>query len=156
MTRISAAAATLLLLSTTGCVGAPPVASAPPSGPAMAAYFDCVRDGGVAISAHRAVSAPDQPENSIAAIEATGRAIPGAILELDAVLTRDGRLVLMHDETMDRTTTGHGRVGDLTLAQIKRTRLKASNGAVTQAAPPALAHRASASGSLRLIAAQRV
>ena len=75
MTRISAAAATLLLLSTTGCVGAPPMAPAPSSGPAMAAYFDCVRDGGVAISAHRAVSALDQPENSIAAIEATGRAI---------------------------------------------------------------------------------
>ena len=73
MTRISAAAATVLLLSTTGCVGAPPMASAPSSGPAMAAYFDCVRDGGVAISAHRAVSALDQPENSIAAIEATGR-----------------------------------------------------------------------------------
>ncbi|WP_295173740.1 glycerophosphodiester phosphodiesterase family protein [uncultured Brevundimonas sp.] len=152
MTRISAAAATLLLLSTTGCVGAPPMASAPSSRPAMAAYFDCVRDGGVAISAHRAVSALDQPENSIAAIEATGRAIPNAILELDAVLTKDRQLVLMHDDTMDRTTTGRGRVADLTLAQVKQARLKASNGALTRAAPPTLGEALDAAGSVGAIA----
>jgi glycerophosphoryl diester phosphodiesterase len=152
MTRISAAAATLLLLSTTGCVGAPPMASAPSSGPAMAAYFDCVRDGGVAISAHRAVSALDQPENSIVAIEATGRAIPNAILELDAVLTKDRQLVLMHDDTMDRTTTGRGRVADLTLAQVKQARLKASNGALTRAAPPTLGEALDAAGRVGAIA----
>lgn len=152
MTRISAAAATLLLLSTTGCVGAPPVASAPSSGPAMAVYFDCVRDGGVAISAHRAVSALDQPENSIAAIEATGRAIPNAILELDAVLTKDRQLVLMHDDTMDRTTTGRGRVADLTLAQVKQARLKASDGALTRAAPPTLGEALDAAGRVGAIA----
>ena len=152
MTRISAAAATLLLLSTTGCVGAPPMASAPSSGPAMAAYFDCVRDGGVAISAHRAVSALDQPENSIAAIEATGRAIPNAILELDAVLTKDRQLVLMHDDTMDRTTTGRGRVADLTLAQVKQARLKASDGALTRAAPPTLGEALDAAGRVEAIA----
>lgn len=152
MTRISAAAATLLLLSTTGCVGAPPMVSAPSSGPAMAAYFDCVRDGGVAISAHRAVSALDQPENSIAAIEATGRAIPNAILELDAVLTKDRHLVLMHDDTMDRTTTGRGRVADLTLAQVKQARLKASNGALTRAAPPTLGEALDAAGRVGAIA----
>lgn len=152
MTRISAAAATLLLLSTTGCVGAPPMASAPSSGPALAAYFDCVRDGGVAISAHRAVSALDQPENSIAAIEATGRAIPNAILELDAVLTKDRQLVLMHDDTMDRTTTGRGRVAGLTLAQVKQARLKASNGALTRAAPPTLGEALDAAGRVGAIA----
>ncbi|WP_312599484.1 glycerophosphodiester phosphodiesterase family protein, partial [Brevundimonas sp.] len=121
------------------------------AGPAMAAYFDCVRDGGAAISAHRAVSAPDQPENSIAAIEATGRAIPNAILELDAVLTKDGHLVLMHDETMERTTTGRGRVADLTLAQVKRARLKASNGALTRAAPPTLGEALDAAGRVGAI-----
>lgn len=152
MTRISAAVATLLLLSTTGCVGAPPMASAPSSGPAMAVYFDCVRDGGVAISAHRAVSALDQPENSIAAIEATGRAIPNAILELDAVLTKDRQLVLMHDDTMDRTTTGRGRVADLTLTQVKQARLKASDGALTRAAPPTLGEALDAAGRVGAIA----
>ena len=82
----------------------------------------------------------------IAAIEATGRAIPNAILEIDAVLTRDGHLVLMHDETMERTTTGRGRVADLTLAQVKAARLKASNGALTDAAPPTLAEALDAAG----------
>ena len=96
MSRYSTAVvASILLMSASACVGAPTGGEGAVSRPAMAAYFDCVRDGGVAISAHRAVSAPDQPENSIAAIEATGRAIPGAILELDAVLTKDGHLVLM-------------------------------------------------------------
>jgi glycerophosphoryl diester phosphodiesterase len=141
-----------MLMSTTACVGTPAPAAPSVAEPAMAAYFDCVRDGGVAISAHRAVSAPDQPENSIAAIEATGRAIPNAILELDAALTKDGHLVLMHDETMDRTTTGRGRVMDLTLAQVKRARLKASNGALTRAAPPTLGEALDAAGRVGAIA----
>ena len=152
MTRIPAAAAVVLLLSTAGCVGAPPARTTPVGGPALAAYFDCVRDGGVAISAHRAVSAMDQPENSIAAIEATGRTIPNAILELDAVLTKDRHLVLMHDDTMERTTTGRGRVADLTLAQVKQARLKASNGALTRAAPPTLGEALDAAGRVGAIA----
>ena len=151
MTRIPAAAAVVLLLSTAGCVGAPPARTTPVGGPALASYFDCVRDGGVAISAHRAVSAMDQPENSIAAIEATGRAIPNAILELDAVLTKDRHLVLMHDDTMERTTTGRGRVADLTLAQVKQARLKASNGALTRAAPPTLGEALDAAGRVGAI-----
>ena len=118
MSRVLPGLSMALLMS--ACAATP---SQPrPEGPAMAAYFDCIRQGGgVAISAHRAQSAADQAENSIAAIEATGRAIPGAILEIDAVLTRDGALVLMHDETMERTSTGVGRVADLTLAQVPRT-----------------------------------
>jgi glycerophosphoryl diester phosphodiesterase len=152
MNRISTSAAVVLLLSTAGCVGGAPTAGMPDGVPALAAYFDCVRDGGVAISAHRAVSAMDQPENSIAAIEATGRAIPNAILEIDAVLTKDGHLVLMHDETMERTTTGQGRVADLTLAQVKAARLKASNGEVTDAAPPTLGEALDAAGRVGAIA----
>jgi len=152
MRQIPTVAAVALLMSTAACVGAPAPAAPPAAEPAMAAYFDCVREGGAAISAHRAVSAPDQPENSIAAIEATGRAIPNAILELDAVLTKDGHLVLMHDETMERTTTGRGRVADLTLAQVKRARLKASNGALTRAAPPTLGEALDAAGRVGAIA----
>lgn len=146
------AAACVLLVMTSGCAGSAPAAREEATEPALAAWFDCVREGGVLVSAHRAVSALDQPENSIAAIEATGRAIPNAILELDAVLTRDGRLVLMHDETMDRTTTGHGRVGDLTLAEVKAARLKASNGALTNAPPPTLTEALGAAGRVRAIA----
>ncbi|AQR61806.1 glycerophosphodiester phosphodiesterase [Brevundimonas sp. LM2] len=150
MTRLSLA--TLLLASTVaGCAGGPPVTAG--STPRLAAYFDCVREtGGIAISAHRAQSGEDQPENSIQAIEATGRAIPGAIVEIDAALTRDGVLVLMHDDSLDRTTTGRGLVADNTLAQIQAADLRAPDGTVSDAAPPTLAEALAAAGRVGAIA----
>ncbi len=39
--------------------------------------------------------------------------------ELDVQSTRDGAVIVLHDETVDRTTDGHGAVADLTLADIK-------------------------------------
>ena len=45
-----------------------------------------------------------------------------------------------------RTTGGRGRVSDLTLAQVKRARLKGSNGALTRAAPPTLGEALDAAG----------
>ncbi len=41
-------------------------------------------------------------------------------VEIDLRLTRDGHVVVLHDATVDRTTRGHGRIKDLTLAQVKR------------------------------------
>jgi glycerophosphoryl diester phosphodiesterase len=63
------------------------------------------------------------PENSLMAIQ---RCIDLGVdvIELDFRLTKDGHLVAMHDETVDRTTNGKGRVADLTLAEIKTFRLK--------------------------------
>ena len=144
--------ATLLLASTVaGCAGGPPVRA--DATPRLAAYFDCVREtGGIAISAHRAQSGEDQPENSIQAIEASGRAIPGAIVEIDAALTRDGVLILMHDDSLDRTTTGRGRVSDTTLAQVRAVDLRAPDGTVTTAAPPTLAEALAAAGRVGAIA----
>ena len=43
-----------------------------------------------------------------------------AAVELDVQLTKDGRLAVIHDETLDRTTNGKGRVKDFTLADLKR------------------------------------
>lgn len=149
MTRFAVPA--LLTAFLAACVAGPEPRSV--DAPALAAYFDCVREGGgVVISAHRAQSADDHAENSVAAIEATGRAIPGAMLEIDAALTRDGALVLMHDETMDRTTTGRGKVADLTLAQVRAARLKATNGRVTDAPPPTLREALDAAGRVGAIA----
>lgn len=150
MTRFLAPALMTVLLAS-GCA-ATPMRNASDA-PALATYFDCVRQGGgVAISAHRAQSADDHPENSVAAIEATGRAIPNAILEIDAALTRDGRLILMHDETMDRTSTGTGRVADLTFAEVRTARLEATNGDVTDAPPPTLREALDAAGRVGAIA----
>jgi len=58
------------------------------------------------------------PANTLAALELA--VTDGAdVLEVDAQLTADGVLVLMHDDTVDRTTDGAGRVADLTLADIR-------------------------------------
>ncbi len=43
-----------------------------------------------------------------------------AAVELDVQLTRDGRLAVIHDETLDRTTNGHGPVQDFTLAELQK------------------------------------
>ena len=40
--------------------------------------------------------------------------------ELDVQSTRDGAVVVIHDETVDRTTNGHGAVADLTLEEMQR------------------------------------
>ena len=150
MTRFAVPALMTALIAS-GCAATPTVRGA--DAPALATYFDCVRqNGGVAISAHRAQSADDQPENSVAAIEATGRSIPGAILEIDAVLTRDDKLVLMHDETMERTSTGQGKVSDLTFAEVRSARLEATDGTVTDAPPPTLREALDAAGRVGAIA----
>ena len=41
------------------------------------------------------------------------------VLEMDAHITKDGKIVLMHDETVDRTTDGTGLIEDLTLVELK-------------------------------------
>lgn len=58
------------------------------------------------------------PENTLAAM-ALAVQIGVNELETDLRLSKDGEIVLMHDETVDRTTNGHGRVNDLTLAELR-------------------------------------
>ena len=66
------------------------------------------------------------PENSLAAIAHSIE--QGAdVVELDVQKTKDGKLILMHDATLDRTTTGTGRVCDWILDSIKTLFLR--NGA---------------------------
>ena len=42
------------------------------------------------------------------------------VLEMDAHITKDGRIVLMHDEKVDRTTDGTGLIEDMTLDELKQ------------------------------------
>ncbi|MGB3910671.1 MAG: glycerophosphodiester phosphodiesterase family protein [Pseudolysinimonas sp.] len=69
------------------------------------------------IAAHRGDRAT-APENTVPAFEAAVVSGSGFI-EVDVQLTADGYPVLIHDRTVDRTTTGSGAVGDLTLAEIR-------------------------------------
>jgi glycerophosphoryl diester phosphodiesterase len=41
------------------------------------------------------------------------------MLELDVHMSKDGHIVVMHDETVDRTTNGNGKISELTLMEIK-------------------------------------
>lgn len=59
------------------------------------------------------------PENTLASFE-RAVALGAEWIELDVHLTRDGALAVIHDETVDRTTAGHGFVKDMTLAELKR------------------------------------
>jgi glycerophosphoryl diester phosphodiesterase len=66
-------------------------------------------NGFVHVCGHRGDSG-SAPENTLPALESAKR--QGATsCEIDIVLTRDGELVLMHDELLDRTTDGKGPVG---------------------------------------------
>ena len=68
--------------------------------------------------AHRG-SSGTHPENTIAAFLAAAN--DGAdMCELDVQATRDGAVVVIHDDTVDRTTDGHGAVAALTLEEIQR------------------------------------
>ena len=74
------------------------------------------------VAAHRG-QWRDHPENSLPGILQAAK--DGAeVIEIDIKRTKDGHLVLMHDDTVDRTTNGSGRVEDLTLAQVKELRLR--------------------------------
>ncbi len=77
------------------------------------------------------------PENSLAAIENVIK-MGGDIVELDIHKTKDGHLILMHDNTLDRTTTGHGKISDYTLAEIKKLKLRNGLGIHTRHTVPTL------------------
>ena len=72
----------------------------------------------VVVASHRG-DWRNYPENSIPAIESVIR-MGVDIMELDLKLTKDSVLVLCHDHTIDRTTTGRGRVCDITYDSIQR------------------------------------
>jgi glycerophosphoryl diester phosphodiesterase len=67
--------------------------------------------------AHRGASAY-APENTLAAF-AKACDLGADVLELDVHLTRDGQVVVMHDERVDRTTDGHGEIRSMTLDEIR-------------------------------------
>ncbi len=96
----------------------------------LAAFFFAALAGGTAVAetprataqhvvlvAHRGL-APGLPENTMAAFEASAAA-GVRVIEIDLRGTADGEIVILHDETVDRTTNGKGAVSDLTLAEVR-------------------------------------
>lgn len=70
------------------------------------------------VTSHRGAGSLE-PENTLRAIR---RAIALGVdqIEIDAQLTKDGHLILMHDATVDRTTNGSGKIANLTLTEIRQ------------------------------------
>ncbi|HUO65451.1 MAG TPA: glycerophosphodiester phosphodiesterase family protein [Terriglobales bacterium] len=77
------------------------------------------------------------PENSLLAFR-NAVALGADFIEFDVHLSRDGEVMVIHDATLDRTTTGSGPVKDRTAAELKAFRLKDRSGVVTQEAIPTL------------------
>ena len=94
-----------------------------------------ILDGGksdyVMVFAHRGDWRNAPAENSPLAFQ---RCIDNGIdgIEVDIQLTKDSDLVVMHDSTIDRTTTGKGKVSDYTVAELKQFNLLSPIGVITR------------------------
>ena len=69
----------------------------------------------------------EAPENSLAALQHC-IAMGVDMMETDIHMTGDGYLVIMHDATVDRTTNGHGALAQMTLAEVRKLRLRQNMG----------------------------
>ncbi len=93
-------------------------------------------DNYVLVAAHRG-DWRKMPENSIPGIKncvETGV----DIVEIDVRMTKDSVLVLMHDATLDRTTTGSGKISEWTLKDLQALFLKDASGKITPYKIPTL------------------
>lgn len=77
-----------------------------------------VEAGHIHVCAHRGHSV-GAPENTLPALVAAAER-GATVCEIDVVLSRDNEIVLLHDEILDRTTDGQGRVADYSLAELRR------------------------------------
>ncbi len=89
------------------------------------------------VAAHRGGAAL-WPENSLLAFR-SALALGVDLLEFDVHLSADGEVVVLHDATLDRTTTGRGPVREATLAALAPLRLRARDGRLTDEPIPTLA-----------------
>jgi glycerophosphoryl diester phosphodiesterase len=90
----------------------------------------------IRLAAHRG-GARLWPENSLRAFRES-LALGVDLLELDVHLTADGEVVVIHDATLERTTDGHGAVGERTVAELARVRLRDPGGVLTDERLPTL------------------
>lgn len=91
---------------------------------ALPQYLQCLEDEGVAlVSAHRGGPAQGFAENAIASFDRIASYGP-ALLEVDVRATADGVFVLLHDQTLDRTTTCSGSLDEILMVDIRQCGLR--------------------------------
>ncbi|MEQ8179355.1 MAG: glycerophosphodiester phosphodiesterase family protein [Amphiplicatus sp.] len=139
---------TVCALALAACSNPPPKTEAP-TGPAsgwsldpggdLNAFFDCLETEGISlVSAHRGGPAPGFPENAVETFARTLSLAP-ALIEIDVAQSADGVLFLMHDDRLERTTTGGGEAAAQKWASIAALRLEDGRGAATRFHPPTFA-----------------
>ena len=89
------------------------------------------------VSHHRGGPIPGYPENAIETMDHALKYGPG-LMEVDVAQLEDGTLILMHDYTLDRTTTGTGKFKEVTWDYVKTLKLKDNDGALTAYKVPLL------------------
>ncbi|MDD4516786.1 glycerophosphodiester phosphodiesterase family protein [Massilibacteroides sp.] len=87
-------------------------------------------DNSLMISGHRGSRGIQKPENSLETFRKITEEMP-VFFEIDPRLTKDSVIVLMHDETLDRTTTATGKLSDYSWAELQTVYLKDSEGQPT-------------------------
>lgn len=101
-----------------------------PTTKAFHSFFKYSSNSYPLVSAHRGGPSEGFPENCTATFANTTKFMP-AIIETDIALSKDSILVMMHDNTLDRTTTGTGKIGDYTYNELQKLFLKDNEGNVT-------------------------
>ncbi|PRY35941.1 glycerophosphoryl diester phosphodiesterase [Spirosoma oryzae] len=128
-------AAGLLVLSLAGC--SPKTYTRVPAGKS-ADFFGYHPNQTPKISAHRGGGdLKGYPENCLESFAYLAKQMP-VVIECDIDLTKDSVLVMMHDQTLDRTTTGTGKLIEKTYAELAPFRLEDNMGNLTPYKIPTL------------------
>lgn len=101
-------------------------------------FFECLEAEAISlVSAHRAGPYPGLPENALETAQSLNRQIP-ALYEIDIATSADGVLFLLHDDTLDRTTTGEGPFTELSWREISALKRVDNDGRETGLSPTRL------------------
>lgn len=91
----------------------------------LQSFFTYAGDKEILISAHRGGKGyAGYPENCLETMQYIKSRIPNAIFEIDVAKSKDGVLLLMHDDALERTTNGFGRVDQNNWKNIAKLKLK--------------------------------
>lgn len=91
----------------------------------LQAYFNYVENRELVVSAHRGGKGyVGYPENCLETMQYVKKHIPNALFEIDVAKSKDGVLLLMHDNALDRTSTGSGRVDQNNWEALSKLKLK--------------------------------
>lgn len=100
-------------------------------------FYNWTSDRIPLVSAHRGGPYPGFPENAIETFDNVLKYTP-AVIELDVAMTLDSVLVLMHDDDLDRTTNGTGKVNEVTFEYLQSLFLEDNDGNLTEFKIPTL------------------